>query len=296
VIAQGKTMNQSVAEMIETIINAPPEIIRELRFAPQYRDAAAAVLQKFGWVVEQKFPGERILVRLEQEGEVLRLIVQTPEGEIMDRIEETLSAYGQVITGALPPETLFTGCDPATLKLRVFELRSHLQAARFQIEQQKELQSLQRQLASDAIKSLETKYSDMKVLVHRMLSSATAKDITIAPSGKVRDVVISGRINKTNRRTYNELPTAIQAVIAEAIKRGDQLQLSPAESTRLGEAVSTVRNTLTQRKPTSSLLREGLSSIRHIFEHAAGAMIAHVPPEWLPALTRQIEDILKHLS
>ena len=78
---------------------------RTIVFEPQYRQAGISVLSYFGEVLQSKYPDTEVLVRIEQTGSTVTLIVESAAGEI-ERIERELNQYGLVVEGRLPPSAL----------------------------------------------------------------------------------------------------------------------------------------------------------------------------------------------
>jgi hypothetical protein len=80
-------------------------IIRSIEFPPEYHQAGLSVLNYFGTLINQRYPEIPVTVRIEQEGLKVRLTIQTPEGH-RDIVEQTLQAYGLIVTGRMAPEEL----------------------------------------------------------------------------------------------------------------------------------------------------------------------------------------------
>jgi hypothetical protein len=87
-------------------------------------------------------------------------------------------------------------------------------------------------------------------------------------------------------------PAAIGAVIDMVSQHRDDIQLSAEHRKALEKAVADLVRGRDERKSEASVMREALTSIRHIFEHGAGAVIGHVAPEWLPVLSHHIDNLL----
>jgi hypothetical protein len=90
-------------------------------------------------------------------------------------------------------------------------------------------------------------------------------------------------------------PAALNAVLSAIKKHHQELPLSADQGQELKRAVADLEKAIVEKKPDTTVLREGLASIRHILEHAAGAMIGHAAPEWLPVLSHQIQALLSVL-
>lgn len=111
-------------------------IDRSIEFPPEYHQAGLDILNYFGTYLREQYPEENALVKIEQKGLYVRLIIETTDGE-SEVIERALHEYELIITGNEPPEK-FTKND----KL-VFELKNELRIAKFRIESQQDLIGIQ---------------------------------------------------------------------------------------------------------------------------------------------------------
>ena len=73
-------------------------IKRQLQFAPEDKQAAISILNYFGRIVEQKYPNREATIKIEQEQDIVRLVVETNKGD-RESIETTLDNYFLVVTG-----------------------------------------------------------------------------------------------------------------------------------------------------------------------------------------------------
>lgn len=107
-------------------------MVKVLEFPPELYQSGISILSYFGTVVRKKYPNKNITVKIEQDGLTIRMVIETPEGE-MEKIEKTLEQYGQVLFGYLDPNDFFYD------KADVIELKQQLNIARVQLETQKEI-------------------------------------------------------------------------------------------------------------------------------------------------------------
>lgn len=128
--------NKEKSELEKLVFSGASEdsglIVREIAFEPQHRQAGISILSYFSRVVENRYPDINVKVRIEQDNELIRLVIETPNGE-KEVIEKLLGSYGEVVNGTKSPESLY-GSDILTL-----ELKSELRIANARIENQKEL-------------------------------------------------------------------------------------------------------------------------------------------------------------
>jgi hypothetical protein len=121
-------------------------INRAIEFPPEYHQAGLGILSYFGTVLREKYPNEKAKVRIEQEGDTVRMIVESETGN-RDIIEKALHDYELVIRGEAPPEALYES------KLQVLELKNELRIAQIRIESQKDLLQ-HKSLEIDSLKQL----------------------------------------------------------------------------------------------------------------------------------------------
>ena len=75
-------------------------ITRSIHFNAEHRQAGLSILSYFATVVEQKYPKKEVRVQIEQIGSLVRLSIETDEGD-KETIEKTLDEYGRVVTGQM---------------------------------------------------------------------------------------------------------------------------------------------------------------------------------------------------
>jgi CheY-like chemotaxis protein/soluble P-type ATPase len=179
-------------------------IFRSIEFAPEHHLAGLNLLSYFAEIVRQKYPNIPVNIKIEQEGLIVRLIIQTPTGE-KENIEQTLEKYGNVIFGKIPPEELITN------PIKVLELKQQLRIAYLQIENQKELINLSNLQYNNRIDSLESEVKWLRnhvgnVLYYSESNLKTLKNI------KIDSFKYLGKTNKELTKSLN--------LIIEKLERG----------------------------------------------------------------------------
>lgn len=86
--------------------SANTTIDRSLVFPSEYYQAGVTALSNFGEVLRDKYPDINARVRIEQEGNIVRMHIDLPNGET-DTVEETLEKYFLVVSKKQPAESLF---------------------------------------------------------------------------------------------------------------------------------------------------------------------------------------------
>ena len=107
-------------------------IQRSLVFKPEHKQAGISILSYFSEVVNQKYPDINVKIKIEQEQSTVRMIVETPKGEIK-KIEETLDQYGMVVQGQIPPNQLLHN------PLEIMALEQKLERSALELRHTKEL-------------------------------------------------------------------------------------------------------------------------------------------------------------
>jgi Leucine-rich repeat (LRR) protein len=110
----------------------PLQIERSIEFLPEYWTAGNSILSYFSHILSVKYPNQNIKVKIEQEGLLLRMIIDTPEGTT-ETIEKAFNDYVMVISRKLPPESLLT--DP----FEVMALKNKLENAELELRQTQKL-------------------------------------------------------------------------------------------------------------------------------------------------------------
>ena len=108
------------------------EILREIYFAPENRQAGIGILHYFSVILQQKYPGIDASVSIQQGRDRITMIIRHPDGR-KDEIEKLFSDYGMVLSGELPPDSLLS--DPIQLQ----GLKQKLEIASLELRQTKEL-------------------------------------------------------------------------------------------------------------------------------------------------------------
>jgi hypothetical protein len=155
---------------------------RSIEFPPQYHQAGLGVLTYFGTVLREKYPGHNAKVRIEQDGLIVRLIIETENGD-REIIEKALQEYESVVRGEAKPDDFFES------KLKVLELKSELRIAQVRIESQRDLIELQGQ-----------QISTLKDIIGHSLSSSRNQPfaITVNPYINVSST--------NNNQVINQMP------------------------------------------------------------------------------------------
>lgn len=124
-------------------------IERSIEFEPEYYQAGVGILSYFGKILRQKHPDINAKIRIEQDGKIVRMRVESPTGEHIDTLEEELTQYALVIQGKIEPENILDN------PLDVFELKNKFEIAQLEVRQTRELLQYTRSASEKRITSLE---------------------------------------------------------------------------------------------------------------------------------------------
>lgn len=110
-------------------------IERTIEFAPEFYQAGVGLLSYFGEVLRQKDPSTKAKVRIEQEGNTVRLHIVPPIGEA-EVVEKQLEQFALVISEQASPETLLNN------QAHIIQLKSQLEMARLQVQTAQEIKQI----------------------------------------------------------------------------------------------------------------------------------------------------------
>lgn len=125
-----------IFEIDSTYTNDSPVIDRSIEFPAEYHLAGLGILNFFATYLREQYPSEDAKVKIEQDGLIVRLIVESRDGS-SEVIEKALHEYEMIVTGQQEPEAIIKN------EKLMFELRNELRMAKFRIETQQDLISLQ---------------------------------------------------------------------------------------------------------------------------------------------------------
>lgn len=138
--SQGSLLEPSILELArsEQYNSSAPESVvdRSIEFPPEYQQAGIGILNYFASYLNEEYPGENATVRIEQTGLNVRMVVESESGN-KEVIEKALHEYELIVSGQERADK-FT--DSETL---ILELRNELRVAKFRLESQQDIISLQ---------------------------------------------------------------------------------------------------------------------------------------------------------
>jgi predicted ArsR family transcriptional regulator len=203
------------------ITNPDPDagrIIREITFPPEYREAGVAILSYFARVLEQKCPEAGARVSIVQDGNTVRLQIETNKGD-RQTIERTLSDYGKVVTGELLPMQFFS--DPAAVtelsnKLEITKMELRLKEQNFltyQSQSERRINELAGQVAG-LMSLVGSQLSTVQTLSQALTSLASSERLSPAVA-KALDAVTKLASSEKSEESEAKLHKALQVIRVE---------------------------------------------------------------------------------
>jgi hypothetical protein len=119
------------------LVNENVVIDRCIEFPPEYHQAGLNILSFFGTYIREQYPDEDAKVKIEQDGQKVKLIIETADGK-KEIVEKALHEYQLVMTGQKLPEEITQN------QSLILEMRNELRIAKFRIESQQDIIQVQR--------------------------------------------------------------------------------------------------------------------------------------------------------
>lgn len=203
------------------ITNPDPDagrIIREITFPPEYREAGVAILSYFARVLEQKCPEAGARVSIVQDGNTVRLQIETNKGD-RQTIERTLSDYGKVVTGDLLPTQFYS--DPAAVtelsnKLEITKMELRLKEQNFltyQNHSERRINELAGQVAG-LMSLVGSQLSTVQTLSQALTSLASSERLSPAVA-KALEAITKLVSSKKSGESEAKLHQALHVIRAE---------------------------------------------------------------------------------
>lgn len=139
---------------------------KTIEFEPHQASAGLSILSYFNDFLHQRYKGTKAKVRIEQSGNVVRLIVESPSGEV-ESIEKSLSDFGQVVVGGKKAN------DVLESRLDAERLEMKLEMAAMELKHSEKLLVLYQSENSDLksrLGGLEDQVAEMQKVISTSLS------------------------------------------------------------------------------------------------------------------------------
>lgn len=153
-----------INQKIETsTYQTQPSFERSITFEPEFRQAGVSILSFFSELVENEFGGQSVKVGIMQNGNVVTLRVETPEGELLKEVEKALNQYGLAVMGKSPIETVSN--NPQLVQ----DLKTRLEVTSLELRLRKDSSLEQSKQYEQRISNLEHQINSFHDLVGKNL-------------------------------------------------------------------------------------------------------------------------------
>jgi hypothetical protein len=159
-----------IVEELSSIQQNAYSVERAIEFPPEYYQAGVTVLANFGEILRDKYPNINAKVRIEQEGNIVRMHVGLPNGEV-DTVEEVLEKYFLVVSKQAPAESLFESrLKVAKLENKLdlidAEIRSSERALKLSIENREDMKAAHEQAVLGFQQIISKQSTHINTLIH----------------------------------------------------------------------------------------------------------------------------------
>jgi len=111
-------------------------ICREIIFPPNLVSAGLNTLNQFSAIINKKYAGIEIKIRIEQNQDKIVYFISTPDGETIEKIEHDLNTFGKILKGEQKIEDLVS--DP----MEIINVRHRLDMVALELKLIKEFHAL----------------------------------------------------------------------------------------------------------------------------------------------------------
>ncbi|MGN4480630.1 hypothetical protein ACTFPQ_00560 [Bacillus cereus group sp. MYBK5-1] len=248
---------------------------RSIEFPPEYYQAGLGILSYFHKVLKEKYPGVQATIRIIQDGLVVKMIVETKDGD-KHIVEKALEEYDLILKGEIKPEEYFG----ASMQIQMLELKSELRMAQVRIESQKELLSVQQNqinVQQNQINVQQIQNSTLVELISKGISKPALPAIHVSPVITVETSLSQQTI------IHNELKDTIEAIrdlkqvvdspetveslneIEEALSEADANNINnSAGVSKLQSLIETVNNTESTISKSIATTTAGIDLIKSL--------------------------------
>ncbi|MFY0602712.1 MAG: response regulator transcription factor [Flavobacteriaceae bacterium] len=231
-------------------------IERNIEFKPEYIHSGITILNYFSTVLQQKNPNSKSIVRIEQEGLNVRLLIIPEKGDQVQVIEKTLEEYGLVISGKMKVTDFLTD------KMQILGLENKLEISKLELRFAHKQLEYERQNHRDRIANIENEVNWLRGQIGNTLSDM--KQITIRANNylsdsikqnfpsrdkallKSLDLIEKFLITKENEKSREDIIQALQSVkkknpaILKFIQEFTQKTISSASGRLLYDAINSI--------------------------------------------------------
>ncbi|PFJ51911.1 hypothetical protein COI99_14530 [Bacillus cereus] len=241
---------------------------RSIEFPPEYYQAGLGILSYFHKVLKEKYPGTQATVRIIQDGLVVKMIVETKDGD-KHIVEKALEEYDLILKGEIKPEEYFG----TSMQIQMLELKSELRIAQGRIEGQKELLAVQQ----NQINVQQIQNSTLMEIISNGISKPALPAIHVSPVITVetslsQQTIIHNELKETieaiqNLKRVVNSPETIESLneIEEALSEANTNNINnSAGVSKLQSFIEKVRNTESAVSKSIATTTTGVELIKNL--------------------------------
>ena len=234
----GFSQIETEIDVLEMLPSGIENIVeRVIEFPRDLYQAGVGILSYFGEILKQKYPDIKAKVRIEQDGNIVRMTIDAPDGT-KEIIEKTLQEFALVVTHQAPPETLLD------TQLQIHTLSSKLMIAEMEVRQVRDLMRISESYQGVRIQSLEQDVRFLREQIGSQIRTIDTSQRLLSEQSAKEERLIMAHID-SSRRTVDEL-VADAWDSAEVKNALIAIKLSlessaPPDREKVSEALATVR-------------------------------------------------------
>jgi hypothetical protein len=250
-------------------------INRSIEFTPEYYQAGVGVLSYFGKVLRQKHPDINAKIRIEQDGTVVRMRIESPAGDHIETVEKELTQYALAIQGKILPEDIFEN------PLDALELKNKFEMAQLEVRQTRELLHYTLTQSEKRITSLEEDVAFLRQTIGSQLMHSNTLAGVVVQQGLSHDKLQSMQIGHAQGLFKDLLGEAHgNQIVLNAIKSLEKILLSGLATIDIQEQLKESLAIVHQSSPSL------VSRVAAQIESAGYGALAGPALEWLKQYTQ----------
>ena len=232
-------------------VKSPINLIEKcIEFSPEHYQAGMGILSYFGEIIKTKHPDIQANVKIEQDGNFVRLHIETEDGA-KEIIEKTLEDYTLVVSNQAPVETLLDN------KLEIMALQNKLEIASMEVRQTRDMLVLSRDTSNLRVLSLEDEVQHLRSHIGSQLSLVRQSNGIIEMHAETNNKMVIGLVDSSQNFIQDLITrTSNNPEVREALNLiNDKLESGIAENDE-----SEIKAAIEIVNENSSTIFEGLEA------------------------------------
>jgi hypothetical protein len=174
----------------EDTINPDNLIDKCIEFSPEHYQAGMGILSYFGEIIKTKHPDIQASVKIEQDGNFVRLHIETEDGT-KEIIEKTLEDYTLVVSNQAPVEILLDN------KLEIMALKNKLEIASLEVRHTRDMLTLSREHSNERVLSLEEDIQHLRSQIGSQMSLTSQGNKIIEMHAETSNKMVNGFVESS---------------------------------------------------------------------------------------------------